>query len=441
MSKNNTRGSFPALDDRLNRQTEINALLKKVWAEAGPNHDLTKVSCLAGDESQKLATVRSLTDELERLADEIPKHQLLKAQLDRLGPESWLSGDGSNWSGVPADYSNLERLNAEHSFQVWAQAKTGEQLEQGVTASQAWSEWFKGFSSGQWDGFRGMIRNQMATSPDADGGVLVPAPLSGDVIDRLRSTAPIFTAGATVVPMTAKTLTIARISGDVDATVWHAENAAITATKPTLEKLTFTAKTLPVLVKVSRELIEDAPNVGEVVAQSIAGATAVELTRAALRGNGTSNAPTGIANTSGINTTTAIGVAGIDTIIDAVRDIRIDNAEPNAAIFAPRTRGAFAKLKSTNGEYLEGHGPADYENLLKFSTTVIPTNLGVGTNETELYVGNFAKLLIGIRSQLRIEPLRERFADNGQIAFLSWLRVDVQLEHPAGFWLGSGVTN
>ncbi len=433
--------TFPKMEQKIKRRAEITNLLRQVWDEAGPKHDLGKVTSLSGGEDDKLATVRALGDELEALNREIPKLELLKAEMART-TGSRVSGDGTRDDMTPGvDLAKMERLDASQSFQIWAEAQHGERLASDVTAAQAWGAWFKGFTSGSWDGFRGMIVNQMATTPDADGGVLVPAPLSGDVIDRLRSEAPIFAAGATVVPMTSKTLTIARVSADVDATVWHAENAAITATKPTLEKLLFTAKTLPVLVKVSRELVEDAPNVGEVVAQSIAGSTAVELTRAALRGDGTVNSPTGIANTVGINASTAIGVAGIDHIIDAVRFIRDDNAEPNAAIFSPRTRASFAKLKSADGQYLEGSGPADYESLAKFSTTVIPVNLGVGTNESEIYVGNFRKLLIGIRSQLRIEPLRERFADNGQIAFLSWLRVDVQLEHPAGFWLGSGVTN
>jgi HK97 family phage major capsid protein len=73
--------------------------------------------------------------------------------------------------------------------------------------------------------------------------------------------------------------------------------------------------------------------------------------------------------------------------------------------------------------------------LEKFQTTVIPTNLtkGTGTNLTEVYVGDFRQLLIGMRMQLGIRPLLERYADTGEYAFSAWMRCDIQLEHGPAF--------
>jgi HK97 family phage major capsid protein len=42
-------------------------------------------------------------------------------------------------------------------------------------------------------------------------------------------------------------------------------------------------------------------------------------------------------------------------------------------------------------------------------------------------------LLIGVRTGLNIELLKERFADSHQYAFIAHLRADVQIAQPAAF--------
>lgn len=354
---------------------------------------------------------------------------------------------GSPGGMIPGQTSlkAVERLGVKDSFADWVRANdAGDgELQAGVTPEQAWGAWFRGFALGDWRDYRGMVRAAMSEGTDSAGGFLVPSVLSANVIDLLRAKTPIFAAGAQVIPMVSKTHDIARISADVTATAWHAESGAIAASDVTLERVRFTAKTLPVLTKASRELAEDAANTGATVARSIAGATAVELTRAALRGDGTSNAPTGIRSTTGVGInslgTNGAPIGTYDPLIDAIRDVRQENAEPNAAILNPRTEATLSKLRTAEGIYV---GPAEpYASLLRFTTTAIPKNLthGTATTATEAYVGDFRQLLIGMRTQLRIEPLRERFADTGEVAWLSWLRIDVQLEHPKGFVVITGV--
>jgi hypothetical protein len=48
--------------------------------------------------------------------------------------------------------------------------------------------------------------------------------------------------------------------------------------------------------------------------------------------------------------------------------------------------------------------------------------------------------MIGMRTDFRLIPLRERFlADALQVGFLSYLRADVQLAQPAAFAVDQGV--
>ena len=44
-------------------------------------------------------------------------------------------------------------------------------------------------------------------------------------------------------------------------------------------------------------------------------------------------------------------------------------------------------------------------------------------------MGQWDELLFGIRTNLEIRFLRERYADNGRVAFLAWLRGNFQLAH------------
>ena len=86
---------------------------------------------------------------------------------------------------------------------------------------------------------------------------------------------------------------------------WKTENAAITDADMTFDCVTFTARTLVRLVKLSVELFEDAdPSSEDVIARAFASQLALELDRVALRGTGTAPEPRGVLNTSGVTVTT-----------------------------------------------------------------------------------------------------------------------------------------
>jgi HK97 family phage major capsid protein len=57
----------------------------------------------------------------------------------------------------------------------------------------------------------------------------------------------------------------------------------------------------------------------------------------------------------------------------------------------------------------------------------------------EVYTGQWNRLLVGIRTGFTLKFLGERFIDNGQYAFLAYLRGDIQLARPAAFAVDLGV--
>lgn len=392
--------------------------------------------------------VRGANQDSQKVVDEIQ---------DQIHARAWELGKAQNGDPEPfvrklkfgregdpspqSSYKRLAALSSEHSFTEWTRAHgiKGSAIPQGTDRDELWNAFGAGILGQGWDRWNDQyarIFNTLGTG--GEGGELVPTVLAGDVIDRLRAATPIFQAGAMTVPMPSKVYEIARLTTDPTATAWHAESAAITAdTAMQLDKVTFTAKTLPCLVKSSRELVEDAPNVGSVVRDAMVASIGVELTRAALRGDGTSNSPTGIRNATGVELH-AIGANGgpvtIDMLIDRVTAIREANTEPDAIIWHPRTSGGVTKLaKDSNGNYFPL--PSPLAELGKYTTTAIPKNLtkGTGTNLSEAYMGRWAELMVGIRTALQVRALRERYSDTGDIGFEAWLRADIQLAHGASF--------
>jgi len=79
--------------------------------------------------------------------------------------------------------------------------------------------------------------------------------------DLLRAQTRVIEAGATTVPLGAGFQTkVARLTGD-PGFFWHVENAAdISLADPTFDQVTFQARTLAGLIRVSRELLADSLN-------------------------------------------------------------------------------------------------------------------------------------------------------------------------------------
>ncbi len=329
-------------------------------------------------------------------------------------------------------------LTREQSVAEWARGRG-----MAGTADEAplsFDRYLRGLATGEWDGAE--HERALAEGTATAGGHLVPTPLASRVIDLARNASRVMQAGATTVPMTSQTLKLARLAGE-GTPAWKAEGAAITAADMTFAPVTFTAKTMVRLVKLSVELFEDAdPSAEDVIATSFAAQMAQELDRAALRGSGTGQEPRGVLNTSGVTVTdhgaNGAALTNYDWLLDAAGVVRGGNFEPNAHIAAPRTVTSLGKLKNNNGDYLAP--PAGLLPML--STNQVPASLTVGTSTdaSEVYTGQWDQLMIGIRTSFNLKFLSERFvADTLEYAFLAYLRADVQLAQPAAFVVDRGV--
>jgi HK97 family phage major capsid protein len=112
---------------------------------------------------------------------------------------------------------------------------------------------------------------------------------------------------------------------------------------------------------------------------------------------------------------------------------------PTAAIMSPRSRVVLGGLLDTTNQPLQV--PSMLSNLQMLTTSQVPNNLTVGTSTdcSEIYLGEFSRVVYAMREAVSIQPLREAFATSGQVAFLAHARVDIAVLYPRAFCVVSGV--
>lgn len=302
----------------------------------------------------------------------------------------------------------------------------------------SFGKFVRGLATGDWDGAE--QERAMSVGSATAGGHLVNPALSGQVLDLARNSSKVFAAGATAIPMATSTLKIARLATDPGPT-WRAENAPVTVNDLVFDSVNLVAKDLSRIVVLSQELFADSdPSIAGVIEQAFAASFGQALDLAALRGSGSGAEPLGLKNQPGV-TTIAHGANGAavdyDFLLDAAGTVRSYNFEPNAHIVASRSLTSLSKKKDSQGNYLTR--PADLLPIL--STNQVPVNgtTGTSTDTSEIYTGAWPYLGIGIRQSLQIQFLKERYADNGQVAFAAHLRADVVALQPKAFVVDTGV--
>jgi HK97 family phage major capsid protein len=278
----------------------------------------------------------------------------------------------------------------------------------------------------------------LAEGTDSAGGFTVPTALSTELIDRLRAASVINRAGARTIPLTSDVNVIAKLASDPQP-AFRVENAAVSESDPTFSSITLTPRSIAMKTLISRELFEDSLNLESELPRILSEALAKEIDRVCLLGSGTSPEPRGVANVSGIGTTALGGaLTSYSPLIAAETAILTSNAGPVSAIIAhPREMCDLASLVDTTGQSLRR--PEALAGIPLLSTTAIPIDGGAGSNESTIFVGNFNHLLIGVRSGIRVEILRELYAGTHQYGLIAHARFDVAVEHAAAFHTITGV--
>lgn len=252
------------------------------------------------------------------------------------------------------------------------------------------------------------VTKALAASIGSAGGFLVPATYSAEVIELLRARAVVRRAGAVSMPMQG-TLLVPRITAGTSA-AYVGENNPIGKTGMTFGQIQLNARKLAAVVPISNDLLRaNGPAADGIVSSDIVAGMALTEDAAFLRGDGTLNAPKGIANwivAAAKQGSAGTTLANIETDIKFCLNSLLGNNVRMlfpAWIMPPRLRIYLEFLRDANGmlafpEVATGR----LKGIPIFESNVVPSNLGAGSNEAELYLCDMADAVIGEESGIEL---------------------------------------
>jgi len=348
-----------------------------------------------------------------------------------VSPENWIdrrSGRvvrsfGPGESVAPYVRSRAAAFGAEQS------GYSGEHLSAGRA--------LRGILSGDWTGAEAEHR---AIGTTGTGGIMVPAYVSAEWFDLARPQSACLAAGARIIPMEGKTLSLAAVDQDPEIE-WKVENEPAIGSDISLREVKLVSRTLFIgPIAVSKELIMDAPNCEQVLNGVMSGALAVALDKAALLGDPGEVGPVGLVNTDGISEITDVGpVMGFHAFSQAYAELQRQNVDVAnlSVVYNPDVSEALDTL--TDDLHQPLNPPPSFTTLKnRLTTTQIPTE----TNETFAVMGDFGQMLIGTRLAIMIEA-SDSAGDawaSYQALFRGVLRADIALARPSHFCMIPGIS-
>lgn len=281
------------------------------------------------------------------------------------------------------------------------------------------------------------LHNVLSTTPDVDGGFLVPEEFEHQIVTALTE--------ANVIRSLAKVITTQHerkipIATGHSVAQWTAENAAYTESNPTFGQKQIDAFKLTDLIRVSTELLQDSAFPLEAyIAEEFARAFGIAEEQAFCVGTGT-NQPTGIFTASGgtVGVTAASATAiTVDEIISLVHALKSPYRRNAKFLMNDATIAILRKLKDQNGAYLwqPSIQAGQPDRLLGYEIYTSPYVPTVAANALAIAFGDFNHYWIGDRAGRTVQRLNELYATNGQIGYVATERVDGKVILPEGIQL------
>jgi len=270
------------------------------------------------------------------------------------------------------------------------------------------------------------INNVLSTSPDVDGGYLVPVEFEKKIVIGLEEANVLRGLAKTIRTSAERKIPIAATHSEAK---WTAENAAITESNPTWDQKTIDAFKLTDLIKVSIELLQDSMfDLESYIANEFARAFGIAEEEAFCIGNGTGK-PTGVFTTNGgqvgVTATSATAVT-VDNLIDLVYKLKSPYRRNAAFLMRDVTVSGLRKLKDNNGQYLwqPSVQAGEPDRLLGYPIHTSPYAPAAAANALPIAFGDFSNYWIADRMGRTVQRLNELYAGNGQVGFIATQRVD-----------------
>jgi HK97 family phage major capsid protein/HK97 family phage prohead protease len=275
--------------------------------------------------------------------------------------------------------------------------------------------------------------NQRDLSAGSDGALIGEDYRGGDFIDVLRNNSAVMPM-ATMLTGLSGDVKIPRKSAASTAAFISSEGGAAGESEFTVGSVTMTPKTLGAYTDVTRQLmIQSSLDVENLIRNDLAQSMAIAIDDGALEGSGSSGNPTGITNTSGINSV-SLSSAAAPTFAEMVSmetSVRVDNALMGdlAYIVHPTNYGT---LKTTEKATNTAQFVAVDDVINGYKVIVSPQ-----LTANNYVFGNFSDLLIGMFGGLDIVVDPYSNSTSGTVRVVALQSVDTAVRHAVSFCAAS----
>ena len=275
--------------------------------------------------------------------------------------------------------------------------------------------------------------NQRDLSAGSDGDLIGQDYRGGDFIDVLRNNSAVMPM-ATMLNGLSGDVKIPRKTAASTAAFISSEGGAASESEFTVGNVSLSPKTLGAFTDVTRQLmIQSSVDVENLIRNDLAQSMAIAIDDGALEGSGSSGNPTGITNTSGINSV-SLSSAAAPTFAEMVSmetAVRVDNALLGdlAYIVHPTNYGT---LKTTEKATNTAQFVAVNDEINGYKVVVSPQ-----LTANNYVFGNFSDLLIGMFGGLDIVVDPYSNSTSGTVRVVALQSVDTAVRHAVSFCAAS----
>ena len=276
----------------------------------------------------------------------------------------------------------------------------------------------------------GMPENALREGSDGAGGYLVPVEYENKLVEGLKEH-NILRSIAHPIPTT-HDLRIPTVLSNTTAE-WVNENTAYTDTEPSFGQVVISAHKVAMSVLVSDEMLEDSGiDLESFILKEISSAIGEAEEEAFFRGDGNGK-PTGLVYQASVGTVSEeVGKICIDDVLNLIYSVRSTYREKSVLVMSEEAFSELHKTKYANGRYIwnPDYDKDGYETFSGYRVYVTKNLDSIESGNIPVLFGCFDYFWIGDRGKRVIKRLEERYADHGQVAYISSERVDAKLVHP-----------
>ncbi len=265
----------------------------------------------------------------------------------------------------------------------------------------------------------------------SDDSTLIAEDYRGDsFIDVLRNESSVMQAGATMLRGLQGNVVIPKKTAASSAGWIATEGAAAGESEFTSGSVTMSPKVIGAFTDATRLLLQQSSlDVENLIRDDLTKSIATAIDLGALAGSGSSGQPTGISNTTGINTTTFAAANPTWAEVVAMESaIANDNALSGSLGYICRPAD-FGTLKTTEKATNTAQFVVNPDNTMNGYNVIRSNQVTSG----DFYFGNFADLLIGMYGGLDITVDPYALSTSGGVRIVALQTVDVAVRHAVSF--------